>query len=138
MKRVTLVKALVSGQDEALEFYTKKLASKSLKITRWATTAGCWCACLTTMEICINLDAAKTGGQRALVGRQATPSTAQPGSAAGHERTIYGCPRGMYPCRMQGRWITTATTRSFPSNTSILSRAHPTGLSGIGLRKWQS
>src|SRR5262245_6762369 len=38
MKRVTLVKALVSGQDEALEFYTKKLASKSLKITRWATT----------------------------------------------------------------------------------------------------
>jgi len=41
MKWVTLVKVLVNRQDEALEFYTKKLASKSLKIARWATTAGC-------------------------------------------------------------------------------------------------
>jgi len=71
MKRVTLVKLLVSDQDEALEFYTTKLGfevaeDSNLGDYRWLLV------CLPgNKEFCINLEAARTGEQQALVGRQA-------------------------------------------------------------------
>jgi catechol 2,3-dioxygenase-like lactoylglutathione lyase family enzyme len=40
MKRVTLVKLLVNSQDEALEFYTKKLGFVVAKTASWAATAA--------------------------------------------------------------------------------------------------
>jgi catechol 2,3-dioxygenase-like lactoylglutathione lyase family enzyme len=71
MKRVTLVKLLVSSQDEALEFYTKKLGfevaeDRTMGDYRWLLVR-----LPDNKEFCINLDAAKTSEQQALVGRQA-------------------------------------------------------------------
>jgi lactoylglutathione lyase len=71
MKRVTLVKLLVSSQDEALEFYTKKLGfevaeDRTMGDYRWLLVR-----LPDNKEFCINLDAAKTSEQKALVGRQA-------------------------------------------------------------------
>ena len=71
MKRVTLVKLLVSCQDEALEFYTKKLGfevaeDRTMGGYRWLLVR-----LPDNKEFCINLDAARTSEQKALVGRQA-------------------------------------------------------------------
>jgi catechol 2,3-dioxygenase-like lactoylglutathione lyase family enzyme len=71
MKRVTLVKLLVSSQDEALEFYTKKLGfevaeDRTMGDYRWLLVR-----LADNKEFCIDLGAAKTSEQKALVGRQA-------------------------------------------------------------------
>jgi catechol 2,3-dioxygenase-like lactoylglutathione lyase family enzyme len=71
MKRITLVKLFVNNQDEALEFYTKKLGFEVaedgiLGDYRWLLVR-----LPDNQEFCINLDVAKTDEQRALVGRQA-------------------------------------------------------------------
>jgi lactoylglutathione lyase len=71
MKRVTLVKLLVSSQDEALEFYTKKLGFEVAEDSKMGGYRWLLVRLPDNKEFCINLDAAKTGEQRALVGRQA-------------------------------------------------------------------
>jgi len=71
MKRVTLVKLLVSSQDEALEFYTKKLGFEVAEDSTMGDYRWLLVRLPDNKEFCINLDAAKTGEQRALVGRQA-------------------------------------------------------------------
>jgi len=71
MKRVTLVKLLVSSQDEALEFYTKKLGFEVAEDSKMGDYRWLLVRLPDNKEFCINLDAAKTGEQRALVGRQA-------------------------------------------------------------------
>ena len=71
MKRVTLVKLLVSSQDEALEFYTTKLGFEVAEDSKMGDYRWLLVRLPDNKEFCINLDAAKTGEQRALVGRQA-------------------------------------------------------------------
>jgi len=71
MKRVTLVKLLVSSQDEALEFYTKKLGFEVAEDSKMGDYRWLLVRLPDNKEFCINLDAAKTDGQQALVGRQA-------------------------------------------------------------------
>jgi len=71
MKRVTLVKLLVSSQDEALEFYTTKLGFEVAEDNTMGDYRWLLVRLPDNKEFCINLDAAKTGEQRALVGRQA-------------------------------------------------------------------
>jgi len=71
MKRVTLVKLLVSNQDEALEFYTKKLGFDVAEDSTMGDYRWLLVRLPDNKEFCINLDAAKTGEQKALVGRQA-------------------------------------------------------------------
>jgi lactoylglutathione lyase len=71
MKRVTLVKLLVSSQDEALEFYTTKLGFEVAEDSTMGDYRWLLVRLPDNKEFCINLDAAKTGEQRALVGRQA-------------------------------------------------------------------
>jgi catechol 2,3-dioxygenase-like lactoylglutathione lyase family enzyme len=71
MKRVTLVKLLVNDQDEALEFYTNKLGfevaeDRTLGDYRWLLVRS-----PDNNEFCINLDAARSAEQKALVGHQA-------------------------------------------------------------------
>jgi catechol 2,3-dioxygenase-like lactoylglutathione lyase family enzyme len=71
MKRVTLVKLFVNDQDEALEFYTTKLGfevaeDRELGGYRWLLVR-----LPDNKEFCINLEVAKTGEQKTLVGRQA-------------------------------------------------------------------
>jgi catechol 2,3-dioxygenase-like lactoylglutathione lyase family enzyme len=71
MRRVTLIKLLVSNQDEALEFYTTKLGfevaeDSSMDEYRWLLVR-----LPDNQEFGINLDVARTDEQRALVGRQA-------------------------------------------------------------------
>jgi catechol 2,3-dioxygenase-like lactoylglutathione lyase family enzyme len=71
MKRVALVKLLVSSQDEALEFYTTKLGFEVAEDSKMGDYRWLLVRLPDNKEFCINLDAAKTGEQRALVGRQA-------------------------------------------------------------------
>jgi uncharacterized glyoxalase superfamily protein PhnB len=80
MNRVTLCKVFVHDQDEALDFYTKKLGSEWPKKASLATTAGCSFACLriSCSFACLkirssrlNLDVARSEEQKALIGRQA-------------------------------------------------------------------
>jgi len=71
MKRVTLVKLLVSSQDEALEFYTKKLSFEVAEDSKMGDYRWLLVRLPDNKEFCINLDAAKTEWQQALVGRQA-------------------------------------------------------------------
>jgi catechol 2,3-dioxygenase-like lactoylglutathione lyase family enzyme len=71
MRRVTLVKLLVNDEDEALEFYTNKLGfevaeDRTLGDYRWLLVR-----LHEDNEFCINLDAARSAEQKALVGRQA-------------------------------------------------------------------
>jgi lactoylglutathione lyase len=71
MKRVTLVKLLVSDQDEALEFYTTKLGFEVAEDSNLGGYRWLLVRLPDNTEFCINLDAARTGEQQALVGRQA-------------------------------------------------------------------
>jgi len=71
MKRVTLVKLLVSNQDEALEFYTTKLGFEVAEDSKMGDYRWLLVRLPDNKEFCINLDAAKTDEQQALVGRQA-------------------------------------------------------------------
>src|SRR5215813_5279968 len=71
MKRVTLVKLLVSSQDEALEFYTAKLGFEVAEDSNLGDYRWLLVRMPDNKEFCINLDAARTGEQQALVGRQA-------------------------------------------------------------------
>jgi catechol 2,3-dioxygenase-like lactoylglutathione lyase family enzyme len=71
MKRVTLVKLLVSDHDEALEFYTKKLGFEVAEDTTMGDYRWLLVRLPGNEEFCLNLDIARTGEQKALVGRQA-------------------------------------------------------------------
>jgi catechol 2,3-dioxygenase-like lactoylglutathione lyase family enzyme len=71
MKRMTLVKLLVSDQDEALEFYTTKLGFEVTEDRKLGDYRWLLVRLPDNKELCINLDAARTGEQQALVGRQA-------------------------------------------------------------------
>jgi len=71
MKRVTLVKVLVSNHDEALEFYIKKLGFEVAEDTKMGGYRWLLVRLPDNEEFCINLDVAKTSEQKALVGRQA-------------------------------------------------------------------
>jgi catechol 2,3-dioxygenase-like lactoylglutathione lyase family enzyme len=71
MKRVTLVKLLVSNHDEALEFYTKKLGCEVAEDSTMGDYRWLLVRLPDNKEFCINLDVAKTSEQKALVGRQA-------------------------------------------------------------------
>jgi catechol 2,3-dioxygenase-like lactoylglutathione lyase family enzyme len=71
MKRVTLVKLLVSDQDEALEFYTTKLGFEVAEDSKLGDYRWLLVRMPDNKEFCINLDAARTDEQQALVGRQA-------------------------------------------------------------------
>src|SRR5215467_11353761 len=71
MKRVTLVNLLVSSKDEALEFYTTKLGFEVAEDSKMGDYRWLLVRLPDNMEFCINLDAAKTSEQQALVGRQA-------------------------------------------------------------------
>jgi catechol 2,3-dioxygenase-like lactoylglutathione lyase family enzyme len=71
MKRVTLVKLLVNNQDEALEFYTKKLGFEVAEDNKTGDYRWLLVRLPDNQEFCINLDVARTGEQEALVGRQA-------------------------------------------------------------------
>jgi lactoylglutathione lyase len=71
MKRVTLVKLLVSNHDEALEFYTSKLGFEVAEDSTMGDYRWLLVRLPDNKEFCINLDVAKTGEQKALVGRQA-------------------------------------------------------------------
>jgi len=71
MKRVTLVKLFVHNQEEALEFYTKKLGFEVAEDNKMGDYRWLLVRLPDNQEFCINLDVAKTGEQKALVGRQA-------------------------------------------------------------------
>jgi catechol 2,3-dioxygenase-like lactoylglutathione lyase family enzyme len=71
MNRVTLCKVFVHDQDEALDFYTKKLgfevaADDKLGDYRWLLVR-----LPDNHEFSLNLDVARSEEQKALVGRQA-------------------------------------------------------------------
>jgi catechol 2,3-dioxygenase-like lactoylglutathione lyase family enzyme len=71
MRRIPLFKLLTNNQDEALAFYTKRLGfevaeDNTLGDYRWLLVR-----LPDNKEFCINLEAAKTAEQKALVGRQA-------------------------------------------------------------------
>ena len=71
MKRVTLVKLLVSNHDEALEFYTNKLGFEVAEDSKMGDYRWLLLRLPDNKEFCVHLDVAKTDGQKALVGRQA-------------------------------------------------------------------
>ena len=71
MKRVTLVKLLVRDQDEALEFYAKKLGFVVAEDSKMGDYRWLLVRLPDNKEFCINLDVPKTDEQEALVGRQA-------------------------------------------------------------------
>ena len=71
MKRITLVKLFVNNQDEALEFYTRKLGFEVAEDSKLGDYRWLLVRLPDNREFCINLDVARTDEQRALVGRQA-------------------------------------------------------------------
>jgi catechol 2,3-dioxygenase-like lactoylglutathione lyase family enzyme len=71
MKRVTLVKLFVGNQDEALEFYTRKLGLGVAEDSKLGDYRWLLVRLPDNKEFCINLDVARTSEQKALVGRQA-------------------------------------------------------------------
>lgn len=71
MKRVTLIKLLVENQDEALVFYTKRLGFEVAEDNRMGDYRWLLVRLPDNLEFCINLAAATTDEQRALIGRQA-------------------------------------------------------------------
>jgi len=71
MKRVILAKLFVNNQDEALEFYTKKLGFEVAEDNKMGDYRWLLVRLPDNKEFCTNLDVAKTDAQKALVGRQA-------------------------------------------------------------------
>jgi len=71
MRRLTLVKLLVKNYDEALEFYTGKLAFEVAEDATMGDYRWLLVRLPDNEEFRINLDVAKSGEQKALVGRQA-------------------------------------------------------------------
>jgi catechol 2,3-dioxygenase-like lactoylglutathione lyase family enzyme len=71
MKRITLVKLFVNNQDQALEFYTKKLGFEVAEDSTLGDYRWLLVRLPDSREFSINLDVAKTDEQKALVGRQA-------------------------------------------------------------------
>jgi uncharacterized glyoxalase superfamily protein PhnB len=71
MKRVPLFKVLTSNQGEALDFYTKKLGFEVAEDNYLGDYRWLLVRLPDNMEFCINLEAARTDEQKALVGRQA-------------------------------------------------------------------
>jgi len=71
MQRVTLVKLFVDDQDEALDFYTNKLGFEVVEDDMLDDYRWLLVRLPDNKEFCINLDAAITDEQKALVGRQA-------------------------------------------------------------------
>src|SRR5215217_1754758 len=71
MKRVSLVKVLVNDQNEALEFYTNKLGFDVAEDSKLGDYRWLLVRLPDNEGFCINLDAARTEEQKALVGRQA-------------------------------------------------------------------
>jgi catechol 2,3-dioxygenase-like lactoylglutathione lyase family enzyme len=69
MKRV--VKLFVSNQDEALEFYARKLGFEVAEDSTLGEYRWLLVRLPDKKEFCINLELAGTGEQKALVGRQA-------------------------------------------------------------------
>src|SRR4030095_3907745 len=71
MKRVTLFKIFVHNQDEALEFYPKKMGFEVTEDRKMGDYRWLLVRLPDNKEFCITLDAARTKAQKALVGRQA-------------------------------------------------------------------
>ena len=71
MKRITLVKLFIKDHDEALEFYTEKLGFEVAEDSTMGDYRWLLVRLPDNKEFCLNLDVAKTGEQKALVGRQA-------------------------------------------------------------------
>jgi len=66
-----LVKLFVDDQDEALDFYTNKLGFEVVEDGKLDNHRWLLVRLPDNKEFCINLDAAMTDEQKALVGRQA-------------------------------------------------------------------
>ena len=71
MKRVTLAKVFVHDQDDALDFYTKKLGFEAAEDNTLGDYRWLLVRLPDNKEFCLNLDLAKTEDQKALVGHQA-------------------------------------------------------------------
>jgi len=71
MRRLTLVKLLVKNYDEALEFYTSELGFEVAEDATMGDYRWLLVRLPDNEEFRINLDVAKSGEQKALVGRQA-------------------------------------------------------------------
>lgn len=71
MRRVTLCKVFVRDQDEALDFYTKKLGFEIAEDSKLGDYRWLLVRLPDNKEFCLNLDVARTDDQKALVGRQA-------------------------------------------------------------------
>jgi lactoylglutathione lyase len=70
MKRVTLFKVFVHDQDEALDFYTKKLGFEVAEDNKLGEYRWLLVRLPDNKEFCLNLDIPRTEEQKALVGRQ--------------------------------------------------------------------
>jgi catechol 2,3-dioxygenase-like lactoylglutathione lyase family enzyme len=71
MRRVTLCKVFVRDQDEALDFYTKKLGFEIAEDSKLGDYRWLLVRLPDNKEFCLNLDVVRTDDQKALVGRQA-------------------------------------------------------------------
>ena len=71
MNRVTLCKVFVHDQDEALDFYTKKLGFEVAEDHKLGDYRWLLVRLPDNHEFSLNLDFAKSEEQKALVGRQA-------------------------------------------------------------------
>jgi catechol 2,3-dioxygenase-like lactoylglutathione lyase family enzyme len=71
MKRVSLCKVFVHDQDEALEFYNRKLGFEVAEDNKLGDYRWLLVRLPDNREFCLNLDTARTEEQKALVGRQA-------------------------------------------------------------------
>jgi hypothetical protein len=71
MKRVPLFKVLTTSQEEALAFYTMKLGFQVAEDNYLGEYRWLLVRLPDNKEFCINLEAARTDEQKALVGRQA-------------------------------------------------------------------
>jgi catechol 2,3-dioxygenase-like lactoylglutathione lyase family enzyme len=81
MKRVTLVKLLVNEQDEALEFYTKKLGFEVAEDHRTGDYRWLLVRLPDNEEFCINLDVARTAEQKATKPQMRRCSASRPTTA---------------------------------------------------------
>ena len=71
MNRVTLCKVFVDDQDEALDFYTKKLGFEVAEDNKLGDYRWLLVRLPENQEFSLNLDVAKSEEQKALIGRQA-------------------------------------------------------------------
>jgi lactoylglutathione lyase len=71
MNRVTLFKVFVHDQDEALDFYTKKLGFEVAEDAKLGEYRWLLVRLPENQEFSLNLDVARSEEQKALVGRQA-------------------------------------------------------------------